>query len=351
LFVRDKTLLSQPFDADRLQFAGEPNVIAEQVAESTPRAPARFFATSRLLTYGGGGGGGSNQLIWFDRSGKRLSEITNDDGSYARPELSPDEKRISTSAIHAQGNIIDFFIVDVARNIPTRLTFGPTLNRSSIWSPDSRYVAYTFLVNGKAALVKKRFDGSGSEEVISDKANVSTVCDWSRDGKWILYTVIREHTQSDLWYLPAAGGGEPKPFVATKALESCGQFSPDGKWVAYSSDESGANQVYVGAFPSGSKWQISKDGGTQPRWRGDGKELFFSPVDGGVMMAAEIRAGAAIESGNPVKLFPAQVPPAAGGIDYSVTRDGQKFVIPIEAHSGVAEPITAVLNWTSLLKK
>jgi Tol biopolymer transport system component len=350
VYVRDRTLLAQQFDADRLQFAGEPNVIAEQVAESTPIAPAQFFATPRLLTYGGRGGA-SYQLTWFDRSGKRLSEITKDDGSYARPELSPDGKRISASAIRAQTNIIDLFIVDVVRNVSTRFTFGGTLTRSSIWSPDGRFVAYTALVKGKAALVKKQFDGSGAEEVISDKASVSSVCDWSHDGKWILYTVPGEHTQSDLWYLPAAGGGEPKPFLATKALEICGQFSPDGNWVAYTSDESGSYQVYVQAFPTGAKWQISRDGGVQARWKGDGKELFFHSPDGGVMMAADIRAGAAIESGIPVKLFPTSVTPAEGGLNYSVTRDGQKFVIPTEGHSGVAEPITAVLNWSSLLKK
>jgi Tol biopolymer transport system component len=215
IFLRDRALLAQPFDADRLEMAGEPTVIAEQVAESTPVTPGRFFATSRLLIYGGQGGG-SSQLVWFDRSGKRISDITTGDGAYGWPSLSPDGKRIAAGFVAPQINGTDIFIVDIARRIPTRLTFGGLLTRSTIWSPDGNYVAYTSLTNGRAVLVKKRFDGSSSEEAISAKAAASAVCDWSRDGKWILYMVPGGGTGSDLWYVSATGEGEPRPFLQTK---------------------------------------------------------------------------------------------------------------------------------------
>ena len=158
-------------------------------------------------------------------------------------------------------------------------------------------------------------------------------------------------THRDLWYVSATDKGEPWPFLQTNAQETCGQFSPDGKWVAYSSDANGAYQIYVQAFPSGGKRQVSRDPGLQPRWRGDGKELFFHSYDSDAVMAVDIRAGAAIEAGIPRKLFDAVLAPRQSGINYAVTANGQKFIIPIETRTSVAEPITAILNWTSLIKK
>jgi len=158
-------------------------------------------------------------------------------------------------------------------------------------------------------------------------------------------------TRTDLWYVSATDKGEPRPFLQTKAHETCGQFSPDGKWVAYSSDESGAYQIYVQAFASGGKRQVSRDPGIQPRWSGDGKELFFHSYDSDAVMAVDIRAGAAIEAGIPRKLFDAVVAPGQGGINYAVTANGQRFIIPTETRASVAEPITAILNWIAVIKK
>jgi len=158
-------------------------------------------------------------------------------------------------------------------------------------------------------------------------------------------------TGSDLWVVPAAGGGQPQPFLQTKTHEVCGQFSPDGKWVAYTSDESGSFQTYIRGFPKGEKFQVSRDGGTMQRWRADGKELFFRSPNGN-LMAVDIRAGAAIELGLPNKLFSltdaGAIVPSAG---FSAAADGKKFLLAVETMTGAAEPMTAVLNWMSLLRR
>src|SRR5262249_27965733 len=152
-------------------------------------------------------------------------------------------------------------------------------------------------------------------------------------------------TLSDLWLFPATLGAEAKPFLQTRANEACGQFSPDMNWIAYTSDESGNPQIYLQAFPSGGKWQISKDGGVQPRWRSDGKELFYRSTDG-YIMAVDIRGGTSLEAGAPKKLFPAPLVAVLTetSIDYAVTADGQKFIVS-RASGSAAEPMTAVLNW------
>jgi Tol biopolymer transport system component len=187
--------------------------------------------------------------------------------------------------------------------------------------------------------------------LITNKTTVSNICDWSRDGKWILYGLVGDGTQSDLWLVPAAGDAQPQPFLQTKAAEGCGQFSPDGKWVAYPSDESGLFQTYIRGFPKGEKFQISRDGGIIPRWRGDGKELFFRSSDGN-LMAVDIRAGGAIELGIPAKLFSVtEAGSLSTAIGYSPSADGKKFLMSIQTQTGAAEPMTAVLNWMSLLKR
>ena len=203
---------------------------------------------------------------------------------------------------------------------------------------------------------QKAVDGSRPGEPLerlgAAPAGPSIVCDWSHDGKWILFQRSEIATGSDLWRLSTESGAKARPLIQTKANEACGQSSPDGKWVVFTSDESGRNQIYVQAFPSGAKWQISKDGGVQPRWRGDGKELFYRDAPGG-MVAVGVRTGAAVEAGTPKTLFQTSrnsFDEGVTAINYAVTRDGQQFVVLTDARSQSPEPLTAVLNWTSLLK-
>jgi Tol biopolymer transport system component/predicted Ser/Thr protein kinase len=354
LHVRDRTLLSQAFDPDRLQFTGDPVVLAEGIAESNPAVAAQFTATSRLLIHGGLSS--FDELVWFDRTGKRLSAIKIQDSPYSHPELSPDGKRLSVNARDPRVNLWDIWLIDLARGIPTRFTFGgQPATSNAVWSADGKYLAFLEARNHEIWLSKKISDGSLPAEPLEAVrgSGIQNACDWSRDGRWILFQRFDvANNSSDLWLLSTEPGAKARPLIATKANEACGQFSPDGKWVAYTSNESGLNQIYVQTFPSGAKWQISKDGGVQPRWRGDGRELFYRTPDQSVM-AVDIRTSAAVEPGTPKVLF--QTPrnnfdEVVTNLNYAVTRDGQKFVVLTAPFGQTPDPLTAVLNWTSLLK-
>jgi len=354
LHVHNRTLVAQPFDSDRLQFTGDPIVLAEGISESNPAIAAQFAASSRLLIHGGQPSPG--EMVWFDRVGKRVFGIKATDSSYFRPELSPDGKRLSVSALDPRTNFWDIWLIDIARGIPTRFTFGgiPT-SANAVWSPDGRYLAFIEVRNHEIWLDKKTSDGSRPAEPLAalGGSGTQTACDWSRDGKWILVQRTSDTTGYDLWLYPTEPGATARPFLQTKANEACGQFSPDGKWVALTSDESGRDQIYVLAFPEGAKWQISKDGGVQPRWRGDGKELFYRTSDQS-MAAIDIRTGAAVDAGTPKALFQSprnNFDEGISSINYAVTRDGQQFVVLTDAFGQNPELLTAILNWTSLLKK
>jgi Tol biopolymer transport system component len=354
LHVHDRTLVAQPFDPDRLQFTGDPVVLGEGISESNPAVAAQFAAASRLLIHGGLSS--PEELVWFDRAGKTLSAMKSPDSTYLRPELSPDGKRLSVSALDQHTNFWDVWLIDIARGIPTRFTFGgQPLSNNAVWSPDGRYLAFLEVRNSEISLDKKISDGSRPAEPLETLAGSGsqTVCDWSRDGKWILVQRTSDTTGIDLWVFPTAPGAKARPLIQTKANEGCGQFSPDGKWVAFTSDESGRNQIYVQTFPEGGKWQISKDGGVQPRWRGDGKELFYRDVEQN-MVAVDIRTGTAVEAGIPKALFQAprnNFDEVVFAINYAATRDGQKFAVITAPRGQDPEPLTAILNWTSLLKK
>ena len=303
LQVHDRTLVAQPFDAERLQLTGDPVVLAEGVSESNPATAAQFAATPRLLIHGGPSSPG--ELVWFDRTGKRLGEIKSSDSAYFRPVLSPDGKHLSVSALDRRTNLWDIWLIDIARGIPTGLrSEGYQTSNNAVWSRDGKYLAFTDIRNRRISLVKKTSDGSGPAEFLETLGigGAQTACDWSSDGKWILAQRVSDATGTDLWLSPTQPGAAGHPFIHTGADEACGQFSPDGKWVAFTSDESGRFQIYVQAFPDGAKWQISKDGGVQPRWRGDGKELFYRSADQSVM-AVDVRTGAAVEAGTPKALF------------------------------------------------
>ena len=356
LFLRETTLMAQAFDARRLAVTGEAFPIAEniqgssQVQTTNANPPYAFFSASEngVLAYQTGRGGTGSQLTWFDRTGKQFG-VLGESGVTTDLELSPDQKRASVSTLQAG---IDIWVYDVGRGLPTRFTFGPGIAGSSIWSPDGTHIVFGANRNGFANLYQKASNGAGAEEVlVEDKLNKTPVS-WSPDGRFIMYVSSGSATGNDLFVLPLSADRKPVPFLQTKFNEGAGQFSPDGRWVAYQSDESGKYEVYVAPFPGpAGKWQISTAGGTNPRWRRDGTEIFYLAPDDTLMAAAVNGKASSFQVGAVKRLFPTRV--IGPRHEYDVGADGQKFLINSapQLNRAVPTPITVVINWTAGLKK
>jgi Tol biopolymer transport system component len=240
--------------------------------------------------------------------------------------------------------------MDLERRITSRFTFQTS--NVPVWSPDGRTVVFASGRSGALDVYRRPSNASGPDEPLL-KLNAPPIVfpsDWSSDGRFLTYYRSDPKTQLDVWVLPLSGDRKPIPFLHSDFNESQGQFSPDGRWMAYVSDESGSLQIYVQSFPElTGKWQISTDGGSQPRWRRDGKELFYVSPDR-KLMAVIVKSGATFEAEGSRALFETTLPAVANRQTYSVSADGQRFLLnaPLETES---QPMTIVLNWTGLLKR
>jgi Tol biopolymer transport system component len=290
------------------------------------------------------------QLIWYDRSGKELGKAGERD-AYFQVQLSPDQKKLALNAGDPAGAIWTY---DIARNLRTRLTFGGFNYLDFAWSPDGRQIAYT--AGNRASQFKmyiKASTGEGEEKLLLESKGVDqTVCGFSTDGRYLIYFegIAGLGDAEDLWILPLFGDRKPFPYLKTHAGESSGQFSPDGRWIAYASNVSGRPEIYVSPFPwTGAKWQVSTSGGDVPRWRHDGKELFFLPEGENQFMSADVNGtGSSFEVGTVHQLFRANV--SGFGWLYDVSRDGQRFIV-VTAGEESSQPLTLVQNWTAELKR
>jgi hypothetical protein len=362
LFLRDGTLMAQPMNAGSFELAGEAFPIAEQVGSSISNA---FFSVSAngVLAYRGGGIGSADQLLWFDRQGKPAGEL-GPSGQYSDVALSPDGKRVAVTRLDTQSNNVDLWLLDTARGVPTRFTFDPSREFIPIWSADGSRVVFSSDRGGAVHLFQKSAGGTSGEEPLLKDQDGMEANDWSPDGRYLIYNVLDPKTSRDLWLLPdpgAPGEHKPRPFLVTPFREMQGQFAPGpvgpARWIAYTSDESGRNEVYVQPFSETSavaagKFQISADGGYQPRWRRDGKELYYIATDRR-LMAVEVKMGPAFEHGVPKALFQTRIPgdPRSSNFRYAVAPDGKRFLIESQADELVSEPIDVVLNWTAGLKR
>ncbi len=345
LYLRDASLAAQEFDEGSGTVRGNAVVLVDQIGRVANPAmrPTVGVSRSGILAYQSGSGAGPGQLAWFDRSGKLLSRLP--PGSVGdNPKLSPDG-RFALVVIVPPGGHPDIWLVDLARGASTRFTFAPGNNEWPIWSPDGKRVAYMGVSSdGKPGIYLKDANGAGQEQLLLPGIGKLPIS-WSPDGQSILFT-----ENSKAFLLPLGGERKPLPAAVPRLFSSQARISPGGKYVAFSSSESGRPEVYVQAMPPGvGKWQISVNGGAQPNWRRDGKELFFLSLDLR-MMAVDVTTGVPLNAGIPHELFQATMSGALLS-HYDVSADGQRFLIYSPPASAENTPITVVLNWWAGLKK
>ncbi|MBS1809300.1 MAG: protein kinase [Acidobacteria bacterium] len=339
-YLNGSTLLAQAFDPDRLELKGEPFRVAEDFFVFGNGS--RFGVSENgTIAYVAGVVAGIVQLTWMDRSGKRLSSA-GPAAPWLSFRLSPDE-RLAALERDEPSRRNSLWVLDLTQGTTRRfVTEGG--NISPVWSPEGKQLAFGSARNSPTNLYLKPLTGNVPEERLLETRFPSDPDSWSPDGKFLVYDVIPPQTRSDIWLLPMSGERKPQPFLQTKADERQGRISPDGNWLVYSSDEAGSREIYVTQFPQPARsWRISKSGGVNPFWRGDGKELYF--VAGNKLMAVSVNGGAEFQVGTPQPLFEIE------GTNYAPSKDGQRFLVPVVTEKAPPPPINVVLNWTADLKK
>ena len=352
LYLRDnKTLVAQSFDLRRYVLSGEPFSLSDEVLyfPQVDRAVYGVAGGDVLVTQTGKGTSFS-QLTWFDRGGRSAGTV-GAPGSYNNVRLSPDGHRVAGDQTDPDGRHRNIWIHELAQGLATtRLTFDPSFDSNPIWSPVGKQILFCSIRTGGFRLYLKNADGSGSEEEVADLGAVGqgNAWDWSRNGKYVL---VRK--ENELWYL-SWPERVAKPLLQARWTVRNAQFSPDGRWIAYASNETGSMEIYVSPFPSiNGKWQVSNGGGQEPRWHQDGKELFYLSADG-TMMVAAVTTGASFKAASPVALFQTHRPQPVSSQDdfsYDVSSDGQRFLIATKVDEANAAPLSILLNWASQMEK
>jgi Tol biopolymer transport system component len=353
-FVRGGNLMAQPFDAAARQLKGDPVLINSETGIFSPPQLGQFSVSDNTLAYRREPEP-AWRLTWVDREGQVVSTL-GDPGRYSNLDLSPDGQRVAVSREEVRpgaNNHVDIWIVDLKRNHWSRLTDDPGVETDPAWSRDGTRVAFNANRGFRPSMVFGLFvrpsDGTGADVLVAapDGAGLITAPDWSPDGI-IVYTKRGGPTGADLWTVSPTGEAVPRVFLQTHYDEVGGVFSPDGRWIAYHSNASGRNEVYVRPFPAREGvFPISRDGGVSPRWRGDGREMFFVAPDG-TIMAADIDVTTTLAAGGPRPLFPTQLRPGTFHRGYAVSHDGRRFLVP---QFGPPLPVVVVANWPAVLHR
>ena len=361
LWVRAGTLTAQRLDVAGAALTGDPVTLADRVVvDAAANVAAVSVSTSGLVAYRTGAGS-RRQLVWVDRSGKALSPLgAPDENDLRTPSVSPDGQRVAMARL-VRGNM-DLWLLDGPRT--NRFTFDAAIENYPVWSPDGRRVVFSSTRAVTYDLYQKAAGGAGAEEVLLDSPQTKVPTDWSADGRLLLYQSVDPQTNRDLWALPLEGDRTPWVFLKTPFEERAGTFSPDGRFVAYESNESGRDEIYIRPFTgpgvsraaataAGGQWQVSKAGGVFPRWRRDGTELYYLAPNGAMMAAPIAGAGTTLAPGAPVALFPTRIygggTDTAQGRQYDVAPDGRFLINSVLAEA--AATITLLQNWQSEAKK
>ena len=341
VLARDRTLVAQRFDAGALKLRDEPFPIAENLPVGS-NGVANFTVSGNGMLVFRAASTQLNRLVWLSRSGQELSEAA-PTADYRAPALSPDASKIAIRRADPDSRNLDIWVIDTARGTTTRFTFDPGDDGNPIWSPDGSRIAWTAFRNGEDALWVKAANGVGAEEKITTTgANSAAQC-WSRDGSTIFFQSFGANL-SDVQAVDVNGDRKPRIVLGSRFAEGRAQLSPDGHWLAYQSDESGRPEVYVVSYPAGSgKWQISTNGGIEPCWSHDGRELFYLGSDAR-LMSVPIPVGPGFNPGTPQPLFRVQTEQSQRRNVYCPSPDGKRFLFLVP--SGQNEtPMTVLVNW------
>ena len=349
LFVRERTLMAERFDANGLETSGEPFPVSDPVDLITGNVQGNFTASANgLLAYYSGGGGGNSQLTWFDRSGKKLGAV-GEPGSFVKPAISPDGRALAVDRLDPKSGTNDVWEYDLVRGTATRLTFDPRQDGYPVWSPDSSEIVFSSNRDGRYQLYRKALGQAVQEELLLQSDRDKFPSDWSPDGRFLIFYQVDPVTKYDLWVLPLTGDRKPYPLLASRFNEHRARLSHDGRWLAYTSDETSRDEVYVQSFPSlGAKWRVSMEGGGRPVWSRNGKELFFIGADRKLMAARIIKAEGRFETATPVPLFETHQSPTRF---FDVAADGGRFLLVEPLPDPITPPMTLLVDWAAAAKR
>jgi serine/threonine protein kinase len=361
LYSRDESLMAQAFDPDSHQLKGDAFPVAERVSTEGSRYTSVSVSSTGTMVYGVGGTPAGLQLTWFDREGHMLGKLA-DPGPYLNVALSPEGRRVAVAFGPDNPTDRGIWVIDVARGVRSRQTLGRDL--SPIWSPDGTRLAFQSSRTVGVTMREKEIDATAPDEPLLEGSTAPqsltqsiAPTSWSSDGRFIAYTYRSSVNTSDVWILPRFGDRKPFPFIQSEFIDAGGVFSPDGRWIAYTTTEGSQSNVFVQPFPgAGRRYQVSRDGGSHPSWRADGKELYYVSADD-MLMAVSIATSDSLQAGVPVPLFrfDGGLPAVSSGLvtltTYAATKDGKRFLVSSQAQESFARPLSVILNWPATIHR